>query len=51
MQRKNKFYNNFAADRAYNTGKYRFLVICQILLLWFLGFEALTNKAMLEGFA
>ena len=49
-QRLDKFYKNYAADRGYNTGKYRFLLICQILLLWFLGAETMTNEDMIAGF-
>ena len=32
------------------TGKFRFLILCQLLLLWFLGLEAVTNEDMVAAF-
>lgn len=32
------------------TGKFRFLILCQLLLLWFLGIEAVTNEDMVAAF-
>ena len=32
------------------TGKFRFLILCQLMLLWFLGIEAVTNEDMVAAF-
>ena len=44
------FYDDYASDRAYTYGKLRFLVLCQLVLLWLLGSEALTDEYILANF-
>ena len=44
------FYNNYASDRAECTGKYRFLIVCQLMPLAFLVSELFTDDDVLEDF-
>ena len=44
------FYHYYASDRAECTGKYRFLILCQIMPLAFLVSELFTDSNVLEDF-
>jgi len=47
---KSNFYKDFGSYRKSLTGKWRFLVLCQLLLVWFLGYEAFTSADTVEAF-
>ena len=32
------------------TGKWRFMFLCQIILIWFLGYESVTSDDTVENF-
>ena len=44
------FYRVYNSQRKSVTGKFRFLVICQLVLLWFLAVEAFTSDDTVEAF-
>ena len=44
------FYDDYASDRAYTNGKLRFLVLCQLVLLWLLVSEAFTDEDVRANF-
>ncbi len=47
---KSNWYNDFSAHRKSMTGKWRFMVITQLLLVWFLGYESVTSDDTVEAF-
>ena len=47
---RSNFYSDFRYFKKMMTGKWRFMVLCQLLLIWFLGFEALTSDDTVEAF-
>ena len=38
-EKKSNFYRDFRTHRKHMTGTWRFMVISQLLLIWFLGYE------------
>ena len=47
---KSNFYKDFRAFKKAMTGKWRFMVLCQLLLIWFLGYEAITSDDTVDAF-
>ena len=47
---KSNFYKDYPAHRKNMMGKWRFMVITQLLLIWFLGIEAITHSDNIEAF-
>ena len=47
---KSNFYKDFRYFKKMMTGKWRFMILCQLLLIWFLGYEAITSAETVEAF-
>ena len=44
------FYKDYPVHRKNMMGKWRFMVITQLLLIWFLGLEAITHDDYVTAF-
>ena len=44
INKRSSFYKDFQSYRKSMTGKWRFMLITQLLLIWFLGYEAVTSE-------
>ena len=50
IENKSNFYKDFRYFKKMMTGKWRFMVLTQLLLIWFLGYEAVTSEDTVEAF-
>ena len=50
LKHKSNFYKDYSVHRKNMMGKWRFMVITQLLLIWFLGFEAITHSDYVDAF-